>query len=126
MAPLITNTIFGWLFGQGWWSAGLVLTCCVGFAVPYAVAASAGRIGTDRNLTLVVLAVFVGPLLAFVYGAILEAVADPEPGCIEECWGRLGLAAFAVLGAVVWEVGLGAGSLHRFLKSRRRSHPDRR
>jgi hypothetical protein len=38
----------------------------------------------------------------------------------EECWGRLGLGALALLGLIAWEVGLFAGCLGRYLNSRLR------
>src|SRR5215210_1720471 len=94
-------------FGNGWWSAGLLLTCLVGFGVPYVLAASVGRVGIKRDVMLMVLA-FAGPFVGFVYASILGAVADPDPGCTQECWDRLGLLLLAALGFVMWEIGLAA------------------
>jgi hypothetical protein len=71
-----------------------------------------------RDVTLLCL-IFAGPALAFIYGEILGTVADPDPGCTEECWSRLGLAALAALGFVVWEVGLCLGCINRYVRSKR-------
>ncbi len=124
MSPLSADGLLRYFFGQGWWSVGLVLTSLVGYGAPYFWAARIGETGIKRDVTLFVL-ILAGPLLAFVYLEILGAVADPEPGCIEECWGRLGLGALAVLGFIAWEAGLAFGCLRRFMKSRRLNSDDR-
>ncbi len=119
-----TLGLIHWAFGNGWWSAGLWLTTVVGFGVPYFLAARVGQTGIKRDVMLLCL-VFAGPALAFIYGEILGAVADPEPGCTEECWGRLGLAALAGLALVVWEAGVCFGCLNRYVRGRRgHARPD--
>lgn len=112
------------VFDQGWWSVGLVLTCAIGYGIPYYIAVHTGEpdarwAGPNRLLGLL----FGGPGLAVVYGVVLLLVADPEPACTEECWGRLGLGALALLGLIAWEVGLFAGCFGRYLHSRTRLRP---
>ena len=64
--PLSADGLLRFLFGQGWWSVGLVLTSLVGYGVPYFWAARVGQTGIKRDVSLFVL-ILAGPLLAFVY-----------------------------------------------------------
>jgi hypothetical protein len=113
-------SFWSFFFGNGWWSAGLWLTAILGFGVPYIVAAYAGRTQLSRDLLLFGL-VGAGPLVGLVLYGVLLAVADPDPGCTEECWGRLGLVFVATLGSVMWELGVFFGWARRFFRRRLRA-----
>ena len=98
-------TFFGQLlFGSGWWSLGIWLSILVGSSVPY-VLAQLGPTGMRSDLTIFILVGF-GPLGAIFLFEILAAVADPEPACTEECWGRAWLGLIALIGFVAWEFGV--------------------
>jgi hypothetical protein len=101
-----------------WWLIGIALTVLVGFSVPYLIAAYVGRTGINRDLFVFVL-FGVGPLLAFIYGNVLIRVSVPDPHCTVECWDRIPYVLLAGLGLLAWELGLGAGCLHRYLEVRR-------
>jgi hypothetical protein len=115
----VANTFLGWLFGNGWWSAGIVLSALIAFGVAY-VAASRFVKPAKEGPALFVLFLIVGPLLAAAYATILVRTASPDPGCTQECWGDLGLVALAALSLLAWEVGLVLGALSKYLRSRRR------
>jgi hypothetical protein len=104
--------LFDWLFGNGWWSAGILLTAGIGFGLAFFVASRVVK-PPDEGPALFVLFLLVGPLVAVAYAVALIRVASPDPGCTQECWGDLGLSALAGLGLVAWELGLLAGALTR-------------
>jgi hypothetical protein len=101
-----------------WWLIGIALTVLVGFSVPYLIAVYLGRTGINRDLVVLVL-FFLGPLLALIYGGMLIRVSVPDPDCTVECWDRIPYVLLAGLGLLAWELGLGAGCLHRYLEGRR-------
>ena len=101
-------SILGWLFGGGWWSGGMLVPTSLTFAFLYFCA-----LRIRSGLTLAGL-FFVGPLVAGGYFGLLLAFADPDPGCTQECWGRLGLAYIAGLVLASWEAGLLIGTIYRF------------
>jgi hypothetical protein len=38
MRTVAADGLFQWLFGQGWWSVGIVLTSVIGFGFAYLIA----------------------------------------------------------------------------------------
>jgi hypothetical protein len=100
------------LADAGWWSAGLWLTLAIGFLGGYVAAVVWG--GAWRGVSWLLLIV-AAPVGGFVYGALLLATADPNPGCTEDCIGRLVVVVLGVVGAGAWLVGVLAGAFHRHL-----------
>jgi hypothetical protein len=98
-----------------WWWIALLLTCAVAFSVAYLLAAYV-EIG---RYVLVMGLVGGGPLLGIVFGLSLLSLADPEPGCTEECYGRFFVGLLAALGVILWEVGVAIGCFVRYLRVRR-------
>ena len=94
--------------GRGWWSVGMLVPTSLTFAFLYFCAL---RIRSGPTLAGLF---FVGPLVAGGYFGLLLAFADPDPGCTQECWGRLGLAYIAGLVLASWEAGLLIGTIYRF------------
>jgi hypothetical protein len=109
----------GLLFGAGWWSIATWLSVVVGFGIPFVVA-GLGRPGTRRDVTMFFLVGF-GPVGAVLLFQLLLAVADPDPGCTQECWGRLGLAWVVGVALVMWELGVFFGWVRRVVRERNRA-----
>jgi len=107
-------------FRSGGWSIGVWLTAVIGFGAAYLSAVYLGHLGRGA---IWVLFVFGAPIAAMIFSWILIATVDPEPGCTEECWGRLWLVVVAGIGLLGWFVGLIAGGVHRLLDRRSRSTP---
>lgn len=97
------DLIRGLAFESGWWSVGAWLATAAAFVV------TASVIARTRNDLLVLAMVFAGPIASFALIGVLQALADPTPGCTYDCIGRLlllGPAAGVFLG---WAVGLLTG-----------------
>jgi hypothetical protein len=78
------------------------------------------RCGRDKRLALAL----GGPLLLlFLTASVLPHLWDPQPGCVEECWGRLIYGVWLVSGAITLELGVFFGWLQRRLvRGRLASH----
>ena len=117
MGGIVADVSIPWLGSFSWWWVALLLTCAVGYSVPYLLAVHV-REGLGRDLTIFGL-VGGGPLLGIAFGSLLLNFADPEPGCTEECYGRFVVMLLAALGVILWEAGVAIGCLVRYLKGRR-------
>jgi hypothetical protein len=97
------DLIRGLLFDAGWWSVATWLAFIVASASAVAVLV---RYPNELTAGLLVAA---GPIAAMMLIGALQAVADPDPGCTSECYGRLvflGPAGGLLLG---WAIGLVVG-----------------
>ena len=117
MGEIVADVSLPWLGSFSWWWVGLFLTCAVGYSVPFLLAAYVGA-GLGCDLMLFGL-VGGGPVLGTVFGSTLLGLADPEPGCTEECYGRFVVMLLAAHGVILWEAGVAIGCLVRYLKGRR-------
>ena len=103
------------LHDAGWWSVGLWLTAVIGFFGAYAAAKYLGGLWRGAGWLLLI---FAAPAGAAVYGAVLLATADPNPGCTYDCIGRIVIVILAAVGVWAWIVGLIAGAVSRRLTER--------
>jgi hypothetical protein len=98
-----SELIRGLLFDAGWWSVAtwLAFVLASGSAVAVLV-----RYPNELTAGLLVAA---GPIAAMMLMGALQAVADPDPGCTSDCYGRLlflGPCGGLLLG---WAIGLVGG-----------------
>jgi hypothetical protein len=98
----------------GWWSVGAWLAAAAAFVV------TAGVIANTRNELVAGSMVLAGPTASLMVIALLEAVADPTPGCAYECVGRLLLLAPAGGTFIGWGLGLVSGLVWRARRERPR------
>ena len=95
----MTEVIDALLFKAGWWSAGAWFAFVITLIVISVGLSKAGPIW------ITALAVG-GPLAAFTVIPVLRAVADPAPGCVSECTGRLVILAVSAGVFLGWAVAL--------------------
>jgi hypothetical protein len=81
---------------------------------------TAGVIANTRNELVAGSMVLAGPAASLMVIALLEAVADPTPGCAYECVGRLLLLAPAGGTFIGWGLGLVSGLVWRARRERPR------
>jgi hypothetical protein len=101
----------GLAFEARWWSVGAWFAAAAAFLV------TAGVIARTNNDLVVLGLIFGGPFASFMLIGLLQAVADPTPGCTYDCEGRwllLGPAGGTFIG---WGLGLVTGLA---LRARRR------
>lgn len=103
------------LYDAGWWSVGFWATLLVAFATAYVAAVYFGHLWSGAIWLVLTLG---SPFLAWLYGWLLFRFADPNPGCTNECIGRIWLLLLAGAALFGWWVGLLAGAVHRRLQSR--------
>jgi hypothetical protein len=70
-------------FNAGWWSVGAWAAVASAFAV------TTGLLATQRNELVTSALVFTGPIASVALFGLLKGVADPTPGCMYDCIGRL-------------------------------------
>jgi hypothetical protein len=96
----------------GWWSVGAVLALAVAFLV------TAGVVARTQHDIVVLGMVFGGPFASFLLIGVLQAVADPTPGCTSDCEGRLVEVLPAGGTFIGWGVGLLTGLAFRAWRRR--------
>ena len=95
----MTEVIDALLFEAGWWSAGAWFAFVITLIVLSVGLSKAGPIWS----TVLVLG---GPLAAVIVIPVLRAVADPAPGCVSECTGRLVILAVSAGALFGWAVAV--------------------
>jgi hypothetical protein len=100
----VSQIIDGFLFEAGWWS--------VGTWVAFGITTIVISVGMSRAMGLMSVALILGgPFVAFSLIPVLRALADPEPGCISECEGRLVTLAVSAGVFLGWILGLAVGGV---------------
>ena len=100
-------------FEAGWWSAGAWLGAAAAFVV------TAGVIARTRNELVFGSMLVVGPIASIALFGLLKAVADPTPGCTNDCEGRLLLVGPSGGVFIGWSLGLVAGLVWVMARRRR-------
>ena len=107
----MSEIVDGFLFQAGWWSVGTWLAFVTTLLVII--------VGISRGGPLwSVLLALSGPFVAFALIPILRGVANPAPGCISECEGRLVILAVSAGVLLGWAIGLAVAGF-MYLRRRR-------
>jgi hypothetical protein len=103
----------GLAFDAGWWSVGTWVALVVAFATTALMMVRARSEGVIGVLFAS------GPTAAIVLFGLLSEFADPTPGCIYDCEGRLLLIGPSGGTLIGWGLGFMAGSLLRWARRQR-------